>query len=132
MSSDREPREDQTNLGHILVDWDIITLDQLELALEQQKTLRGDDLLGKLLVANGACSEDEINTAMSAQASMRSVGKCEKAVAIADIAIARRRRHSIFNRREVLAQKARQVERSISSGNHQTVGTAMLAKPDTT
>jgi hypothetical protein len=130
MSSDRVSGEDMTNLGHILVDWDIITLDQLEIALEQQKTLRGDDLLGKLLVANGACSEDEVDTAMSAQASMRSAGKCEKAVAIADIAIARRRRQSIFDRSSALAQKARQVERSITGDDHQ-VSAAMLAKPDT-
>jgi hypothetical protein len=124
-----DPRGDATSLGSILLEWGVITEDQLSEALEQQKSLRGDDLLGKLLVANGVCSEDEVDTAMSAQASMRSVSKTKKAMAVADVALARRRRTSVLARREQLIQKARQVERSITGEGHVAVG-PMLAKSD--
>jgi hypothetical protein len=126
------PKEGTTSLGNILLEWQVITEDQLTKALEQQRTLRGDDLLGKLLVANGACTEAEIKTAMDAQTSLRGANKSKQALAVADLAIRRRRRRSIFERRSRLAQQANQLERSITGDAHPAIVPAMLtAKPDT-
>jgi len=128
----KEPKGDHTNLGNILLSWSVITEPDLEKALEQQKTLRGDALLGKLLVANGSCTEDEIKAAMKAQTGMRSVSKSKQAMAVADIAIERRRRGSVFNRRVRLEKKAIQLEKNITGNAHPVISAAMLAKPDQT
>jgi hypothetical protein len=129
----KEPQGDHTSLGSILLEWKVITEDQLTKALKQQETLRGDDLLGKLLVANGACTEDEIKAAIDAQKSMRSANKSKQAMAVADLAIERRKRKSIFQRREHLAQQAKKLERSITGDAHPAVTPSMLTvKPDST
>lgn len=122
------PKNDPTSLGNILLEWEVVTKDQLDQALKEQETLRGDDLLGRLLVASGACSEDEINTAMSAQSSMRAAGKHKQAMAVADLALERSRR-DISNRRGRLEEKSRQVTRSITGEAHPAITGAMLAKP---
>jgi len=120
-----------TSLGSILLEWQVITEDQLAKALEQQETLRGDDLLGKLLVANGACTEDEIKTAVEAQISMRNASKSKRAMAVADLAIERRQRKSLFKRRVHLEAQAKTLERSITGDAHPVISAAMLiAKPD--
>ena len=125
------PKGDHTNLGSILLTWQVITEDQLTKALKQQETLRGDDLLGKLLIANGACTEDEIKTAMEAQTSMRNASKSKRALAVADLAIERRRRKSIFERRPRLEAQAKTLARSITGDAHQAINAAMLtAKSD--
>ena len=67
----RDPKGDGTSLGNILLEWGIITEGDLERALEEQRSLRGDDLLGRLLIASGACTEDDIKTAMTAQERLR-------------------------------------------------------------
>ena len=115
----KDPQGDPTSLGNLLIDWEIITKDELEYALREQATLRGDDLLGRLLVANGACTEDDINMAMSAQASMRAANKRECAMAVADLAIERRRRDSLVVRRNNIIEKAAEVERSLGNGKRQ-------------
>jgi hypothetical protein len=96
--------------------------------LEEQRTLRGDDLLGKLLVANGACSQEEIDIAMSAQASMRAKGKYKKAMACADLALERHRRDSLIIKRQSVIEKAERVRESIAGDNGATLASPMLAK----
>lgn len=123
------PKDDPTSLGNILLEWEVITKDQLELALQEQETLRGDDLLGKLLIASGACSEEEIRTAMSAQASMRASKKHKCAMAVADLALERRRRESMIIRRNNIIEKAEQVRKSITGDQQRAATPAMLAKP---
>ena len=118
---------DPTSLGNILLEWEIVTKEQLQIALVDQETLRGDDLLGRLLVAGGACTEDDIRVAMSAQASMREVGLHQIAMAIADVALGRQRRDSLLTRRENLAQQGKKVQDSIT-GNHFSVIAALAAK----
>lgn len=123
------PRDDQTSLGNILLEWGLITKEQLERALKEQETLRGDDLLGKLLVAGGACTSEEIDMAMSAQFSLRAGGKTKRAMAVADLALERRRRDSTIQcRARIVAQGAR-VEKSITGEGYRAVSAAMLAKP---
>jgi hypothetical protein len=123
--------EEPTSLGSILLRWKIITKDQLSKALEQQETLRGDDLLGKLLVANGACTEDEIKTAVETQRGLRGSSNSKRAMAVADLAIERRSRKSLFDRRPRLEAQARTLERSITGDAHPAISATMLAaKPD--
>jgi len=123
------PKDDTTSLGNILLEWGLITREQLERALKEQETLRGDDLLGKLLVAGGACTHEEIDMAMSAQASLRAGGKAKRAMAVADLALERRRRGSIIQRRDRIVAQGARVEKSITGDGYPAVGTAMLAKP---
>lgn len=123
------PEKDTTSLGAILLEWEVISQEQLEQALQEQEVLRGDDLLGRLLIASGACTEEEVDTAMSAQSSMRASGKTECAMAVADLALARRRRDSVIIRRRSIIEKGEEVRRSITGGQHQVHPPAMLAKP---
>jgi hypothetical protein len=125
----REPKGDPTSLGNILIEWDIIDEEQLNQALQEQETLRGDDLLGRLLVASGACTEEEVNTAMSAQASLRATKKHKCAMAVADLALERRRRDSVILRRKRISDQAEAVRKTITGDNHQALTPAMLAKP---
>ena len=121
---------EDASLGSILLEWDVITEDQLQRVLEEQRTLRGDDLLGRLLIAAGYCTKEEIDVAMSAQASIRACkGKKHKcAMAVADIALERRRRQSRVMRTESIQRSAHQLERAITSDNHPAVTSAVLAK----
>ena len=121
---------DPTSLGNILLEWEVITPAQLDQALEEQATLRGDDLLGRLLVASGACTEEEVHTAMSAQESMRAVGKHKCAMAVADLALERRRRKSVIVRRNNLIEQGEKIRRSITGDAHPALTPAMLAKPE--
>lgn len=123
------PKDDQTSLGNILLEWGIVTQEQLERALQEQATLRGDDLLGKLLVAGGACTPEEVDMAMSAQASMRAGGKAKRAMAVADLALERHRRHSVIQRRDRIVEAGERVRRSITGEGHPAIAAAMLAKP---
>lgn len=120
---------DPTSLGAILLEWEVISEEDLSRALKEQETLRGDDLLGRLLVASGACTEEEVNTAMSAQASMRATGKHKCAMAVADLALERRRRQSMVVRRNNLIEKGEQIRKSITGDQHPVIAPAMLAKP---
>lgn len=126
----QDPKADPTSLGNVLLELSIITEEQLDQALQEQETLRGDDLLGKLLIANGACTEEEISMAMSAQESLRAKDKTKCAMAVADLAIERRRRDSVILRRNNLIEKGEEVRRSISGGDRapSAVSTTMLAK----
>jgi hypothetical protein len=129
----KPPADDPTSLGSLLLEWDIVTQEQLDAALEEQHTLRGDDLLGRLLVASGACTEEEIDIAMSAQASMRAKGKHKRAMACADLALERHRRESVVIKRRKVIQQAQEVQRNITSGTPSAVAPAMMAaKPDPT
>lgn len=123
------PKEDQTSLGNILMEWEIITPTQLERALKDQATLRGDVLLGKLLVAGGACTCEEIDMAMSAQAKLRAGGKIKRAMVVADIALARHCRDSVLERRDRILEKGEVVRKYITGEGHVAISAAMLAKP---
>lgn len=125
-------KDDPTSLGNVLLALEIITQEQLDHALQEQETLRGDDLLGRLLIASGACTEDEVTMAVSAQESMRAKGKANCAMAVADLALERRRRKSVIVKRNNLIEKGEQVRKSITGDGHPVITPAMLAKPNDT
>ena len=123
------PKKDPTSLGSILLEWNVITEADLERALNDQETLRGDDLLGRLLVANGACSKEEVDAAISAQEKLRKSGKFACAMAVADFALGRRRRKSVVTRAVRVADQGERLRRVITGDSHPVVAPAMLAKP---
>lgn len=128
LKHEKRQSDDFTSLGRILLEWGVVTPEELNKALAEQETLRGDALLGRLLVAHGACSDDDVRAAMTAQCGLRAA-KDHGAMAVADIALARRRRKSMAARREDLIQKGEEVAKSITGDEYPVVARGMLAKP---
>lgn len=86
------PKDDETSLGAILLELEIITPDQLRLALDRQENSTIEQLLGMVLVHMGFCSKDDVEAALSAQKSLRAgkKGDVTKALAAMDFAIHRK------------------------------------------
>lgn len=105
------PKDDPTSIGSILVKMGAISEEELQAAVEEQSNLSIEHLLGKLLVANGICSAEQVEVAVAAQRDMRSEDEHKQAVAIADIASARKKvvhaaRQRLIARGEQVAHKA--------------------------
>lgn len=105
------PKDDPTSIGAILLKMGAITEAELKQAVDEQENLSIELLLGKLLIANGICSLEQVEVAIAAQRDMRSGNEHKKAVAIADIASARKKvvrthRQQLIDRGERMAQKA--------------------------
>ena len=58
-------------LGHVLVEKNIVTQEEVDKALEQQKV--SGKLLGRILVDLGFCSEEDVLKALSSQKGVKSV-----------------------------------------------------------
>jgi len=123
----KETKEDRTSLGNILLDWGLVSRDQLDHAIYEQKTLKGDALLGKLLIANGFCTETDIVEAMVAQASLRAAGKHQAAMAVANFALKRKRRDSIVVQQDRIIKKGEEVMKSITD-EYPVITGALLVK----
>ena len=119
---------DPTSIGSILLQMGVVTPDQLVQAVEDQRKLQVDALLGKILVANGFCTAGQLEVAMAAQKSMRTGDEGDRAMAVADLAIARRRRKSIIATRDRIIQKGERVVRTITGEDHPAITPEMLAK----
>jgi hypothetical protein len=102
-----------------------ITEDQLVEAIERQENSTLEQLLGAVLVHCGFCSKEDIDTALSAQESMRSGKKVRHAMAVADLAIYRKTTNGARDR--AIASGARFV-RSASGSDYQAITPEMLAK----
>lgn len=122
------PTEDPTSIGVILLNMGAVTKEQLEEVIEEQRRLREDALLGRLLIARGYCTQEQFNIAMAAQKSMRNGSKERRAMAVADISLARTRRNSVIQTRQRIIDKGRAAARSITSNDHVAIAPAMLAK----
>jgi len=85
------PKDDPTSVGLILIKMGVITKEDLVAAIDEQDNSSIEYLLGKLLVANGVCSKEQVEIALAAQQGMRSNEDHKKAVAIASIATARKK-----------------------------------------
>ena len=70
-------------LGEILVNENIITEEQLQQALVEQK--QKNDKLGNILVSNGTITEDDLVKAFSLQVGSKSISEDEQIKAPADI-----------------------------------------------
>jgi hypothetical protein len=122
------PADDPTSIGAILLSMGAVTQEQIEEVLEEQRRLREDALLGRLLVARGYCTEEQFNIAIAAQKSMRNGDKERRALAVADISLARARRHSVVATRQRVIDKGRRAVERITGEGHEVVASAMLAK----
>jgi hypothetical protein len=90
-----------------------ITEKELRKTLKEQKQMDNEEqLLGRLLVENDFCREDDIAAALSAQRGMRSGRSVQQAVSVADMAIAlkksgngRRIRRRVITKSTAVASK---------------------------
>lgn len=101
-----KPIDPKASLGAILVAMGAIDEDQLSQAVSDQQRLRDEHLIGKILVANGACTAKQLDVAIEAQKGMRSSKGADKAIAVADLALARRRRDTLHDRRVRIQNKS--------------------------
>lgn len=126
-------KSDPTSIGAILLSMGAITCNQLDETIAEQLRLHEDALLGKLLVAAGYCSNKQLEIAIAAQQTLRNGDKTKKALALADLSIARRRRNSIVLQRGRIIDKGHRftaVAQSITSQDHVAITPHMLAKGD--
>jgi hypothetical protein len=61
---------------------------------------------------------------------MRAVGKHKCAMAVADLALERRRRQSMIDRRDNIIRQGDRLTKSITGDQHPAITPAMLAKPE--
>jgi len=120
--------EDPTSIGAILLSMGAVTQQQIEEVIEEQLRLREDALLGRLLVARGYCTQAQFDVAMDAQNSMRNGDKHRRAMAVADIAIARTRRHSMVATRQRINEKGHAALKCVTRDDYRAITPAMLAK----
>jgi hypothetical protein len=117
------PKDDPTSIGSILVKMGVITEEDLSAAVEEQENLSVEHLLGKLLVANGVCSVEQIEVALAAQQGMRSEEEHKQAVAIASIAMTRKRMVRVAGQRMI--SRGEEIARKSSSGIYPAVAMKM-------
>jgi hypothetical protein len=103
-----------------------ITPDQLSGAVELQETSTLEHLLGKLLVAEGDCTNEQLEVALAAQEAMRCKSKTKQALAVAEIAKYRKRGNNGAQRR-VIERSASLVKKATGS-DHPAITPALLAK----
>ena len=126
MSQRMRPAEDPTSIGCILVAMSAITPEQLQQVVEQQEQSSLEFLLGKLMVADGYCTREQLEIALAAQDAMRSRDKKKQALAITEIAMHRKRgtngaQHRIIERSASIVRKA-------TGQDHPAITQELLAK----
>lgn len=122
------PADDPTSIGAILMNMGAVTQEQIEEVIEEQRRLREDALLGRLLVAKGYCSQEQFDIAMTAQTSMRNGNKERRALAVADISLARTRRNSVIATRQRIVEKGQACIKHFTGGDLIAITPALLAK----
>jgi hypothetical protein len=122
-----DPKDDPTSLGAILVSMGTITAEELAEAVEMQQRSSIERQIGNQLVVLDKCTAEQVDIALATQEKMRR-GKHDQAVAVADIALARKKKCGA-DRRGLIARGER-VARRTSTGEHFPALTpALLAKP---
>jgi len=121
------PKDDETSLGRILLELEIINEDQLRKALDRQENSSLEQVLGMVLVHEGYCTKEDIDYALSAQESMRAGRHKEvrKAVAAIDFAIQRKTNNGA---RAHAIEKAAALVRTQSGQGFQAITPELLAK----
>jgi hypothetical protein len=118
-------KDDPTSLGNVLVELGLITPKQLADAVERQENSTIEQLLGAVLVHQGYCSKHDIETAMSAQKGLRKGKKINQALAMADLAIQRKRSNGARDR---AIESGARFTRSTTGTTYPAVTAEMLAK----
>jgi len=123
-----DPTTDQTSIGAILMNMGAVTREQIEDVIEEQRKLREDALLGRLLVARGYCTQEQFDIAMAAQTSMRAGDRERRAMAVADISLARTRRNSVILTRQRIIKKGQEAAKVITREDHIAITPEMIAE----
>jgi hypothetical protein len=126
MSRKPHPSDDPTSIGCILIAMLAITPEQLAQAVKEQERSTKELLLGKLLVADGNCTNEQLDLALATQEAMRSKDKRKQAIAIAEIA-RRRKRGTNGAQRRVLERSALLLKKATGT-SHPAITREMLAK----
>lgn len=126
MSKPLLPSDDPTSLGCILVAMSAVTSEQLAEAVEQQQRSSIEHLLGKLLVADGHCSNEDLELALEAQRAMRSKDKKRQAMAVADIA--KHRKRGMNGARQRIIARSAAIVKKATGQDYPAITTEMLAK----
>jgi hypothetical protein len=121
----KPPAEDPTSIGAILIAMSAVTPDQLKDAVEQQERATLEHLLGKLLVADGHCTSDQLEIALAAQEAMRSKNKSKQAIAVAEIA--RYRKKGTNGARQRLIERSASIVKKATGQAHQAITPEMMA-----
>lgn len=111
MASNKPGEDGRTSLGNVMLLLDLITEDQLKAVQE----LVDDDpemIIGKVLVAQGVITDEELEVAMSAQAGLRSSKRRHRASVEMEIAKVKTSKVAILatkvaDQGKALVQKAR-------------------------
>jgi hypothetical protein len=126
MSRKPPAADDPTSLGCILVAMSAVTPDQLAEAVEQQERSSIEHLLGKLLVADGHCTNDQLEIALAAQEAMRSKDKRKQAMAVAEIA--KHRKRGTNGARLRIIERSASIVKKATGQDHPAITPEMLAK----
>ena len=116
--------DDPTSIGAILIAMAAIQPEHLSEAMEQQERSSIDQLLGKLLVADGHCTNEQLEIALAAQEAMRGRDKKQQAIAVAEIARCRKRGTNGARRRMI--ERSAQLTRKITSQDHPAITTEVV------
>jgi hypothetical protein len=120
------PSDDPTSLGCILVAMSAVTPDQLAEAVDQQKRASIEHLLGKLLVADGHCTPEQLEIALAAQDAMRSKDRTKQAIAVAEIA--RHRKKKTNGARLRILERSASIVKKATGQDHPAITAEMLVK----
>ena len=126
MSRKLPPSADPTSIGCILVAMSVVTPEQLSDAVAQQERASLEHLLGKLLVADGHCTSEQLKIALEAQEDMRSRDTRKQAMAVAEIA--KHRKRGTNGARSRIIERSASIVRKATGSGHPAVTAELLAK----
>jgi hypothetical protein len=121
-----DPKDDPTSIGSILVSMGVISIGQLNRAMEEQRTASRDVLIGKLLVAAGFISNEQLEVALNAQTGLRSKKPVVRANAQAEIA--EQSSAAVVRIAGHLRKQSADTRRSRTGEGHEAVTDEMLCK----
>jgi hypothetical protein len=113
------PKDDPTSIGAILIAMSAVTPQQLEQALEEKDRASIDVLVGKIMVANGFCTIEQLEVALSAQSGLRSKKSSDRAIAAVDLA--HRSHDAVVSMASRLRKTSAGAVRRVSGVGHQAV-----------
>lgn len=124
----RDPRDDtQTYSLGVIVSrmMKVATPEQVGAALEEQRRMNEEEVLGSILVARGIIDKEQLTVALEAQRGLRSKKKSERAMAMAKLSQVSGAK--IIEIAEVLRKHAGEARRSATGQEHPAITDEMLA-----
>jgi len=121
-----DPKDDSTSIGSILVSMGVISIGQLSRAMEEQKNSSQDVLIGRLLVASGFISNEQLEVALNAQTGLRSKKSVVRANAQANIA--EQSSAAVVRIAGHLRRQSAETRKSRTGEGHEAVTDEMLCK----